>query len=168
MQSSPRQSSLDGLYDEAEIKRKRKTAQSALYDNLINAQFKRLLLKAKAQASDARVPMDCRKARYRNWVSSINDESGAWLSAGLSPKMFVMSNSEFVSAICRRNTFQNFSIPMYTSTLSRENPDLFVCSCDGGAHPKPVDPFGYHMVGCKIGANAIRLHDEVVFHLATP
>ena len=25
-----------------------------------------------------------------------------------------------------------------------------------------VGPFGYHMVGCKIGANAIRLHDEVV------
>ena len=27
---------------------------------------------------------------------------------------------------------------------------------------KPIDPFGYHMRGCKIGANAIRLHDEVV------
>ena len=27
-----------------------------------------------------------------------------------------------------------------------------------------VDPFGYHLVGCKckVGANAIRLHDEVV------
>ena len=166
LQSSPRQSNVDSLYDEVEIKRKRKTAQSALYDDLIKAQFKRLLLKAKAQANDARLPIDYRKVRYRNWVSSINDESGAWLSAGLSPKMFVMSNSEFVSAICRRNTFQNFSIPMYTSTLSRENPDLFVCSCDGGAHPKPVDPFGYHMVGCKIGANAIRLHDEVVCILA--
>ena len=31
---------------------------------------------------------------------------------------------------------------------------------------KPIDPFGYHMVGCKVGANAIRLHDEVVFTLA--
>ena len=25
-----------------------------------------------------------------------------------------------------------------------------------------IDPFGYHFVGCKVGANAIRLHDEVV------
>ena len=34
------------------------------------------------------------------------------------------------------------------------------------ARPKSIDPFDYHMVGCKIGANAIRLHDEVVFVLA--
>ena len=50
--------------------------------------------------------------------------------------------------------------------LSRESPAFFVCSRDGGARPKPVDPFGYHMVGCKIGANAIRLRDEVVRILA--
>ena len=25
-----------------------------------------------------------------------------------------------------------------------------------------VDPFGYYVVGCKIGANDIRLHDGVV------
>ena len=31
---------------------------------------------------------------------------------------------------------------------------------------KPINPFGYHMVGCKIEANAIRLHDEVVSLLA--
>ncbi len=55
---------------------------------------------------------------------------------------------------------------MIGNRLSRENPVLFVCSCDGGACPKPIDPFGYHMVGCKIGANASRLHDEVVFILA--
>ena len=28
------------------------------------------------------------------------------------------------------------------------------------------DPFGYHLVGCKKGANAIRLHDEVVAAVA--
>ena len=38
------------------------------------------------------------------------------------------------------------------------------CRCDRVV--KPIDPFGYHMVGCKVGANAIRLHDEVVFTLA--
>ena len=60
---------VDSLYDEVAIKKRRKSAQSALYVDLINAQFKRLLLKAKAQASDARLPTDYRKARYRNWIS---------------------------------------------------------------------------------------------------
>ena len=81
--------------------------------------------------------------------------------------LLYLTNSEFVSTLCRRNTFQNFSIPRYT----RESPALFVCSCVGGARPKTIlDPFGYHTVECKIGANAMRLeaslHDEVVFILA--
>ena len=41
-----------------------------------------------------------------------------------------------------------------------------LASCDGGARPKSIDPFGYHLVGCRTGANAIRLHDEVVSMLA--
>ena len=39
---------------------------------------------------------------------------------------------------------------------------MFYCACDSRARPKSIDPFGYHLTGCKIGANAIRLHDEVV------
>ena len=39
---------------------------------------------------------------------------------------------------------------------------MFYCACDSRAHPKSIDPFGYHFTVCKIGANAIRLHDEVV------
>ena len=39
---------------------------------------------------------------------------------------------------------------------------MFYCACDGGSCPKSIDPFGYHLVGCEIDANAIRLHDEVV------
>ena len=31
---------------------------------------------------------------------------------------------------------------------------------------KELSTFGYHLVGCRIGANAIRLHDEVVSMLA--
>ena len=46
--------------------------------------------------------------------------------------------------------------------MSRENPQLFQCACDGGARPKSIDPFDYHFVGCEVGANAIRLHDEAV------
>ena len=92
----------------------------------------------------------------------MNSDSGAWLTAGLSPKLFVMSNDELISAICRRNTVQDPRVPKYTSALSRESYDSLHCACDGGAQPKVIDPFGYHLVGCKIGANAIRLHDEVV------
>ena len=43
---------------------------------------------------------------------------------------------------------------------------MFQCGCDGGAQAKPIDPFGYRLLGCKVGANAIRLHDEVVSLLA--
>ena len=73
-----------------------------------------------------------------------------------------MSNSEFVSAFCRRNTVDDATIPKYTPLISRETPQLFYCACDGRARPKAIDPYGYHFVGCKIGANAIRLHEEVV------
>ena len=47
---------------------------------------------------------------------------------------------------------------------------IFRCSCDGSSRPKHIDPYGYHLVGCKckIGANAIRLHDEVVAMVAKP
>ena len=77
-----------------------------------------------------------------------------------------MSNNEFVSVVCRRDTYEDPVVPKCAPALSRENFNLFRCGCDGGAQPKPMDPFGYHMVGCKLGANAIRLHDEVVLLLA--
>ena len=48
--------------------------------------------------------------------------------------------------------------------LAGDSDQSLPCRCDRVV--KPIDPFGYHMVGCKVGANAIRLHDEVVFTLA--
>ena len=57
-------------------------------------------------------------------------------------------------------------VPKYTSTSSRESYDLLQRGCDGGAQAKVIDPFGYHLVGCKIGANAIRLYDQVVVLIA--
>ena len=48
--------------------------------------------------------------------------------AGTSPKMFEMSNSEFVSAICRRNTVEDPTIPKYTELMSREDPSIFRCA----------------------------------------
>ena len=84
----------------------------------------------------------------------------------LSPKLFQMSNNEFVSALCRRNTFEDPMVPKRAPITSREDSSLLSCGCDGAARPKPIDPFGYHLVGCRTGANAIRLHDEVVSMLA--
>ena len=92
----------------------------------------------------------------------MNSDSGAWLSAGLSPKLFVMSNNEFISAVCRRSAVEDPMVPKCTPTASRESYGLFQCGCDGGAQPKFIDPFGYHMVGCKVRANATRLHDEAL------
>ena len=39
-------------------------------------------------------------------------------------------------------------------------------ACDGSSRSKRIDPYGYRLVGCRIGANAIRLHDEVVTMVA--
>ena len=77
-----------------------------------------------------------------------------------------MSNAEFLSAVCRRNTVEDPTIPKYTASMSREDPQIFRCACDGRSQPKRIDPYGYHLVGCRIGANAIRLHDEVVAMVA--
>ena len=78
------------------------------------------------------------KVRYRNWLSVVNLDSGVWLTAGASPKIFEMSNDEFVSAVCRRNTVEDPVVPKYKSWMSREDPRLLQCACDGGARPKSV------------------------------
>ena len=106
---------------------------------------------------DSRAHNDLARVRHRNWVSSINSDSGAWLSAGLSPKFFVMSNNEFISAASRRNTVEDPMVPRHTPILSREDSSLFQCGCDGGAQAKPIDPFDYHLVGCKVGFYSLKL-----------
>ena len=132
----------------------KKTSQAALYAQLIDVEFERLTEVGKMQASGARAYNDLARVRYRNWISSVNSDSGAWLSAGLSPKLFQMSNNEFVSALCRRNTFEDPMVPKRAPITSREDSSLFSCGCDGAARPKPIDPFGYHLVGCRTGAGA--------------
>ena len=69
------------------------------------------------------------RVRYRNWLSAIDLDSAAWLSAGMSPKSFVISNDEFTSAICRRNTFEDRTILKYTPFLATEDFSLFKCVC---------------------------------------
>ena len=112
------------------------TVQGVLYSHLIEAEANRLLETVKRKANETRDHTSYAKVKRRNWLSLMNSDSGAWLMAGLSPKLFVMSNDEFISAICRRNTVQDPRVPKYTSALSRESYDLFQCRCDGGAQPK--------------------------------
>ena len=56
-----------------------------------------------------------------------------------SPKMYEMSNNEFVSAICRRSSVEDATNPKHALMISRENPELFYCACDRGTRPRVVD-----------------------------
>ena len=53
----------------------------------------------------------------------------------LSPKLFQMSNNEFVSALCRRNTFEDPMVPKRAPITSWEDSSLLSCGCDGAARP---------------------------------
>ena len=144
-----------------------RSSQNALYYDFVKVEFQGLLSRSKTRSQAISQPGDdYDRLRHRSWLSLIYSDSGAWLSAGPSPKTFEMTNNEFISAICRRNAVDDATTPEYTPLISRENPQLFSCACDGRARPKAIDPYGYHLVGCKIGANAIRLHDEVVMMVA--
>jgi len=102
---------------------RRRTSQGVLYSDFVKGELQRLLAQSKVRAdADFENGYHDDRARHRNWLSSINDESGAWLSAGVSPKMFELSNSEFVSAVCRRNTVEDPTIPKYLALMSREDP----------------------------------------------
>ena len=78
-------------------------------------------------------------------------------------KKFVMTKDEFVSALCRFINFEKRIVPRFIPTLSGDSEENFKCGCDRNV--KLVDPFIYHMMGCKVGTNAIWLHDEVVINL---
>ena len=104
----------------------KKTSQAALYAQLIDVEFERLAEVGEIQASGARAYNDLPRVRYRNWISSINSDSGAWLSAGLSPKLFQMSNNEFVSAVCRRNAFEDPMAPKRVPITSRDDSLIYL------------------------------------------
>ena len=96
-----------------------------------------MLEAAKRKANESRAHSSLANLRYKGWLSLINSDSDAWLSAGLSPKLFVMSNNEFIPAVCRRNAVEDSMIPKYTPSLSRESYAMFQCGCDGGAQNPP-------------------------------
>ena len=68
---------------------KRRTSQSILYGEHMKEGCKRLLRRAKECADAAQqVGHGYERTYLRNWLSVINDESGAWLSAGASSIFF--------------------------------------------------------------------------------
>lgn len=78
---------------------------------------------------------------------------------------YLLSNREFVSACYRRNTIENPFIPKANLSLGEQARHDFLCRCSTNRTPTYIDPFGYHFVGCKVDAHAIRLHDNVVHKL---
>ena len=67
---------------------KRWTSQRILYDNYTKEAFKRLLSGAKERADAApQVGRAYERTRLRSWLSVVNDEAGAWFSAGASPNV---------------------------------------------------------------------------------
>ena len=113
------QSSSHVLSEEAGVNQRSKrgrSPQGALYSDFVKEEFKRLLSTCKVRAEAA--PGGDRvldRIRYRNWLSVINPDSGVWLTAGASPKIFEMSTDEFVSAVCRRNTVEDPIAPKHNS-----------------------------------------------------
>ena len=73
---------------------RRRASQAVLYNDFVKGELQRLLAQAKARVdAPYEVGYHDERVRYRNWLSSINNDSGAWLKAGVSPKMFEMSNN---------------------------------------------------------------------------
>ena len=56
---------------------------------------------------------------YMNLLSPMNADSGAWLQAGMIHTKFVITNDEFISAMCRPNTFEDSIIPKLTPVFYR-------------------------------------------------
>ena len=140
-------------------------SQSALYQQLIAAEFDKFKnhKETLANTNDSQRPYN--QLYYRNLVSSINPTSGAWLSAGMSHPSFILSSFEFMAAMCRRNTTPDTSIPEYNRHVPSDTPQNYQCSCDGPI--KTIDGSGYHFTGCKEEGNAIRLHDNAVHTVVT-
>ena len=56
----------------------RKTSQGVLYGHLIETQSQRMLEASKRKAYESRVHFSPANLRYKNWISVMNSDSGAW------------------------------------------------------------------------------------------
>ena len=139
---------------------KHSSSQSALYKQLIDAEFADFKTQKKALANTANSERPYNRLYYRYLISSINQYSGAWISAGMSDPSFRLSPFEFTAAMCRRNSTKNPNIPVYNKHVTSDKLENYQCACDGKT--KMLDPSGYHQTACKKDGGAIRLHDNLV------
>ena len=93
------QSSSQASSDELSVAQRPKrgrSSQGALRVDFVKEELKRLLGRGEARAEAApRSDFVFQKIRRRSWLSVVDVDSGAWLTAGASPKMFETSNDEF-------------------------------------------------------------------------
>ena len=68
-----------------------------------------------------------------------------------------LSPDEFVAACCRRNTVPNLAILRNYVNVDDDSILQTSCSCDGIV--KIIDPYGYHITGCKKDGLAIGIHN---------
>ena len=129
----------------------KRSSQSILYivdsSYLAKSDLDKLIDDLQNNANPSCVGFDETKAELRNLVASMNVDSGAWLKAGVINKRFVMSNDEFVVALRRRNAFECNIAPRLSAALAGDSEQRLTRRCDRVV--KPIDPFGYHMVGRK-------------------
>ena len=130
----------------------------------MKAQYTRLCDKLKEEA-DLAGPSSVERVRYRVFLSHVNPTSGLWLQPGVDGQDQLLSNREYLSACCKRNTIENPFIPRANPFLGEQARHEFLCRFSTNRTPTYIDPFGYHLVGCKVDAHAIRLHDNVVHKL---
>ena len=139
---------------------KNSSSQSALYNQLMDAKFADFKSQKQTLANKANPERPYNRLYYRYLISSINEYSGAWISAGMSDPSFRLTPLEFTAAMCRRNSTKNPNIPVYNKHCASDKLENYQCACDGKT--KMLDPIGYHQTGCKKDGGAIRSHDNLV------
>ena len=77
-----------------------------MYSHLLKSDLDRLIENLQSRANRYNDDFEEYGTGYRNFVALMNVDTGAW-QAGMIKKKFIMTNDEFATALCNRNTFEN-------------------------------------------------------------
>ena len=92
---------------------KRFKFQGVLYSDFVKGELQRLLARSKARVdASSESGFHDERVRHRNWLSSINNDSGAWLLAGTYYKLIL--------------TLQTFSLEQESLEDLGRNTDFYV------------------------------------------
>ena len=109
-------------------------------------------------------PDSTERLRRRMFSSHDNHTSGLWMRPAMNCQL-QLSNREHVTTCCKRNAVENPRIPKANPLRSERARQDLLCKCSSNRTLTYIDPFGYHLVRCRVDAHAIRLHDNVVRQL---